>query len=404
MDVEIRTITEDERLDWLRAADTAFSNVSKDDELEAFLPVIEVDRSFAAVDGSRIVGTSAAITFRMMVPGGARIPTAGVTMVGVHPTHRRRGINTRMMRAILDQAADRGEPLAALYASEGAIYGRFGYGLAGLLGEIRAESARTAFVRGYEPRGRVDLLPKEQALPVIDRVYDAALRPGGVERNLALRDQNFATVGEDKDHPWMYAIHLDESGDADAYAVYWVKHDWAESLPAGTMNLKECVASTPSGYAGIWRYLFDVDLVARVEAWNRPVDEPLLHLLREPRRLRFSVGDGLWLRLVDVAVSLEARRYAADGRVVFEIEDPFRPETSGNYELIAEGAAGRSARTDAEADLSGSVNILGATYLGGTSFQQLARAGQVIEHSAGALDRADAMFASTPAPWCVADF
>lgn len=202
----------------------------------------------------------------------------------------------------------------------------------------------------------------------------------------------------------MYAVHLDESGEADAYAVYWVKHDWAESLPAGTMNLRECVASTPSGYADIWRYLFDVDLVATVEAWNRPVDEPLLHLLREPRRLRFSMGDGLWLRLVDVVASLEARRYAADGRVVFEIEDPFRPETSGTYELIAEGGAGRSARTDAGADLSGSVNVLGATYLGGTSFQQLAWAGQVVEHSAGALDRADAMFASTPAPWCVADF
>jgi predicted acetyltransferase len=404
MDLEIRTITDDERVEWLRAADTAFSSTAKEDEIEAFLPVIEVDRSFAAVDGSRIVGTAASITFRMMVPGGARIPTAGVTMVGVHPTHRRRGINTRMMRAILDQAADRGEPLAALFASEGAIYGRFGYGLAGLLGEIRAESARTAFVRGYEPRGRVDLLPKEQALPLIDRIYDAALRPGGVERNLALRDQNFATVGEDKDRAWMYAVHLDESGEADAYAVYWVKHDWTESLPAGTLNLKECVASTPSGYADIWRYLFDVDLVATVEAWNRPVDDPLLHLLREPRRLRFSVGDGLWLRLVDVVASLEARRFAADGRVVFEIEDPFRPETSGTYELIAEGGAGRAARTDAEADLSGSVNVLGATYLGGTSFQQLAWAGQVVEHAAGALDRADAMFASTPAPWCVADF
>ena len=135
----------------------------------------------------------------------------------------------------------------------------------------------------------------------------------------------------------MYAVHLDERDEADAYAVYWVKHDWAQSLPSGTINLKECVASTAQGYADIWRYLFDVDLVATVEAWNRPADEPLLHLLREPRRLRFSVGDGLWLRLVDVVASLEARRYAADGRVVFEIEDPFRPETSGNYELIAEG-------------------------------------------------------------------
>jgi predicted acetyltransferase len=404
MDIDIRTITEDERVDWIRATDTAFSSTAKDDEIEAFLPVVEVDRSFAAVDGSRIVGTSASITFRMMVPGGARVPTAGVTMVGVLPTHRRRGINTRMMRAILDQAADRGEPLAALFASEGAIYGRFGYGLAGLLGEIRAESARTAFVRGYQPGGRVDLLPKEEALPLIDRVYDAALRPGGVERNVTLRDQNFATVGEEKDHPWMHAVHFDELGEADAYAVYWVKHEWTESLPTGTMNLKECVASTPSGYANIWRYLFDVDLVARVEAWNRPADEPLLHLLREPRRLRFSVADGLWLRLVDVVAAFEGRRYTADGRVVFGIDDPFRPETSGTYELVAEGGAGRAMRTDADADLSGSVNVLGATYLGGTSFQQLAWAGQVVERSAGAVDRADAMFASTPAPWCVVDF
>lgn len=404
MDIEIRTITEDERVDWIQSAETSFSSTAKDDEIEAFLPVIEVDRSFAAVDGSRIVGTSAAITFRMMVPGGARIPTAGVTMVGVHPTHRRRGINTRMMRAILDQAADRGEPLAALFASEGGIYGRFGYGLAGLLGEMKAESARTAFVRGYEPRGRVELLSKEDALPVIDRVYDAALRPGGVERNEVLRDQIFSIVGEEKDRAWMYAVHLDEKDEADAYAVYWVKHDWTRSIPAGTLNLTECVASTPSGYADIWRYLFDVDLVATVEAWNRPVDEPLLHLLREPRRLGFSVSDGLWLRLVDVVAALEARRYSADGRVVIRIDDPFRPDTSGTYELIAEGGAGRSARTDADPDLSGSVNVLGATYLGGASFRQLAWAGQVIEHSAGALDRADAMFASTPAPWCVIDF
>jgi predicted acetyltransferase len=340
----------------------------------------------------------------MMVPGGARIPTAGVTMVGVHPTHRRRGINSRMMTAILDQVADRGEPLAALFASEGAIYGRFGYGLAGLFGEFQAESARMAFVRGYESRGRVELLPKDEAIPLVDRVYDAALRPGGVERNEALRDHVFATVGEDKDRAWMYAVHLDAAEEADAYAVYWMKHDWPRSVPAGTINVKECVASTPSGYADIWRFLFDVDLVSTVEAWNRPVDEPLLHLLREPRRLRFNVADGLWLRLMDVVAALEARRYAADGRVIFGIADSFRPDTSGNYELIVEDGIGRCARTDAEADLAGAVNILGATYLGGTSFRQLWWSGLIDERISGALVRADAMFASTPAPWCVVDF
>ncbi|MCD6021866.1 MAG: hypothetical protein K0R20_1576 [Actinomycetia bacterium] len=404
MDIEIRPITYEERPEWVQAAETAFSSVAKEDEVEASLPVIEPDRSFAAIDGGRIVGTSAAVTFRMMVPGGARIPTAGVTMVGVHPTHRRRGINTGMMRVVLEQAAERGEPLAALFASEGAIYGRFGYGLAGLLGEFQAESARMAFVRGYEPSGRVELVSKEEAMPIIDEVYDAAMRPGGVERNAALRDHNFATVGEDKDHPWMYAVHRDDAGTADAYAVYWTKHDWTRSVPAGTITVKECVGATPSGNSDIWRFLFDVDLVATVEAWNRPADEPLLHLLREPRRLRFSVNDGLWVRLMDVIVALEARRYGTDGRLVFEVTDPFRPDNDGRYELVVEGGEGSCTRTDAAADLAGTINVLGATYLGGSSFHQLWWARQVEEHSQGSLERADAMFASSPAPWCVADF
>ncbi len=404
MDIEIRPISENERVDWIRAAETAFSYKAKDDEVEATLPVVEPERSFAAIDGDRIVGTSGAVTFRMMVPGGARIPTAGVTMVGVHPTHRRRGINTRMMRAVLDQAVERGEPLAALFASEGAIYGRFGYGLAGLFGEFKAESARTAFVRGYEPSGQVELVSKDEALPVIDEVYDAAMRPGGVERNRVLRDRNFATVGEDKDRPWMYAVHRDAAGKADAYAVYWMKHDWPNSVPSGTITVTECVASTPSGNADIWRFLFDIDLVATVAAWNRPADDPLLHLLREPRRLRFLVGDGLWVRPLDVVAILEARRYATDGRIVFEVADPFRPDNDGRYELSVDEGKGRCVSTDAPADLAGTINVLGATYLGGTSFRQLWWARQVEERTNGSLDLADAMFASTPAPWCVVDF
>ncbi|HYY08063.1 MAG TPA: GNAT family N-acetyltransferase, partial [Actinomycetota bacterium] len=174
--MEIRTITLEERPEWVRAVDLAFSAIVKDDEIEAMLPTIEIDRSFAAVDGDRFVGTAAAITTRLVVPGGARVPTAAVTMVGVHATHRRRGINTAMMGAILDQAADRGEPVAALFASEGAIYGRFGYGLAGLLGEFQADAKRMDFVRGYEPRGRVDLVSKEEAMPIVSGVFDGALR------------------------------------------------------------------------------------------------------------------------------------------------------------------------------------------------------------------------------------
>jgi predicted acetyltransferase len=405
VDIEIRSITLEERPDWIRAADVSFSAIAKDDEIEAMLPTIEIDRSFAALDEGRIVGTSAAITTRMVVPGGGRVPTAAVTMVGVQPTHRRRGINTAMMAALLDQAEERGEPLAALFASEGAIYGRFGYGLAALLGEFQAESARMDFVRGYEPSGRVELLTREEALPIIGSVYDASLRAGGVERSATLGDFALSELGHDRrDKPWFYAVHRAEDGEPDAYAVYTMKHDWPRSVPSGTIEVSECMAATPQGYADIWRYLFDVDLVATVEAWNRPSDEPLLLLAREPRRLRFSLNDGLWVRLVDIRAALSARGYHGSGRVVFEVEDPFRPANDGRYELKVEDGAGTCARTDAEPDLSGTVNVLGAAYLGGTSFAHLSAAGQVEERTAGATVIADALFRWTPAPWSPWDF
>jgi predicted acetyltransferase len=404
MDIDIRPITEDERADWIRAAETSFSVVPKDDELEAGLPVIETDRSFAAFEGGRMVATSASATFRMAVPGGARVATAGVTAVGVHPTHRRRGINTALMGELLDQAAERREPFALLLASEAAIYGRFGYGLTSLMGEFEADSKQMAFVKGSPSGGRVDLVSKEEAMPIVDLVYDAAIGPGGVERDARWRDYAFATVGEDKDKPWFYAIHRTEEGEPDAYAVYTMKHDWTRSIPAGTLTVSECIASAPSGYAGIWRYLFDVDLVAKVEAWGRPIDDALLYLAREPRRLHFSVNDGYWLRVIDVVAALEARRYRTDGRLVLEVADTFRPGTAGRFDLTVTDGAGLCVRSDAQPDLSVTINVLGATYLGGATFHQLALAGQVEELTPGAVAKADAIFASVPAPWCALHF
>lgn len=401
MSIQIRTIAADEREEWVRSSDRSFSEIPKDDQIASFLPVIETDRSFAAVDGARIVGTAAAITFRIVVPGGDRVPTAGVTMVGVNPTHRRRGINTRMMDAILEQAVERGEPLAALFASEGAIYGRFGYGLASFLAEFEAESARMAFVRGIEVGGRIELLSKEDALPIITDVYDRGLRPGGAERTDAQRDLVFSHLWHDEvDKPWFYAVHRDDAGRPDAYAVYTMKHEWPRSVPSGKLEVKESIAATPEGNAAIWRYLFDIDLVATVEAWNRPADEPLLLLVREPRRLRLSVVDGLWVRLLDIPVALVSRRYARDGRLVVEVTDPFRPANDGRYELVVEDGVATCERTGAEPDLAGTVNALASVYLGGVSFRHLAEARQVEERRDGALGLADAMFSSTPGPWC----
>jgi predicted acetyltransferase len=347
-----------------------------------------------------MVGGAAAASYRFTVPGGAQVRAAGVTAVGVQPTHRRRGINTSLMRAQLDDVRARGEPIAVLYASEGGIYGRFGYGLASFLGEIDVEAGRTTFIRGYRPAGRVRLLTRTEALPLMRPVYDRAQerRPGMIAMDDRWWEWLFFEEEKEKDEPTFFAVH-DIDGAADAFATYRVKHEWTDSLPNLELSVRQLVATTPQAYADIWRYLFDIDLVRRVKAWNRPVDEPLFFLMQEPRRLRFRTTDALRVRLVELPSALEARGFVGDGRIVVEVEDVFCPWNEGRYALDVSAGTATCGRTDDEPDIACSAADLGTTYLGGATFRQLHRAGRVTELHPGGLDRADALFASDPVPW-----
>jgi predicted acetyltransferase len=302
------------------------------------------------------------------------------------------------MRAQLDAIHERGEPLALLFASEGAIYGRFGYGLASFLGDIDVEVERSAFVRGYRPSGRVRLLTGEEARPLIRLVYDEAQpsRPGMI----ALDDRwwEWMFFEGEKDEPTFYSVH-DTDGVVDAYAAYRVKHEWPESIPKLQLAVRQLLATTPQAYADMWRYLFDIDLVQRVQASNRPIDEPLFLLMQEPRRLRFRTADAMRARLVDVPRALRARGYAGEGRTVVRVADAFCPWNEGAYALEVSAGAATCARTDEEPEIACSAADLGAAYLGGATFRQLQRAGRVEELRPGTLERIDALFASDPAPW-----
>jgi predicted acetyltransferase len=205
--------------------------------------------------------------------------------------------------------------------------------------------------------------------------------------------------GPDREEPRFLVLH-ETAGEVDGFAVYRVRHDWQGGVPRSVLTLRDLQGVTPGAYADLWRYVFEVDLTERVTAWARPVDEPLFHLVREPRRLRATMRDGLWLRLVDVAGALQARRYADAGRLVLEVRDAFGPWNDGLYSLEAD-ETGRAlvARVDEEPDLVATVNDVGAAYLGGTSFRQLHRAGRVRERSPSALARADRLFGWDPAPW-----
>ena len=401
MDLPIRTISEDEFPAFMRANEAAFSAALSEEEIQRERRLAELDRCLAAFDGPDIVGTAAAFTMPMTVPGG-EIEVGYVTAVGVSPTHRRRGINTELMRRQLDDAHGRGEVVDVLYASEGGIYGRYGYGLATTGLSIDVDSARATFVRGYEPWGSIRLVGRDQAMKEVLAVHDAVrvTRPGMVRLDEDRFEYGLHDHGPDSDAPKFFALH-EGGGGIDGYAVYRVKHDWPGGVPQSVLTVRDLQATSPEAYADLWRYVLDVDLVERVQAWNRPADEPLVHLVAEPRRLRATLRDNLWLRPVDVEGALAARRYAGEGRVVMEVRDLFCPWNEGRYALTtAVGEPGAVERVEEDPEIVGTVNDVGAAYLGGTSFRQLHRAGRVQERSPGALARADAMFGWDPAPWC----
>jgi predicted acetyltransferase len=406
MTIEYRPIAPDELLAWLEAEERSFSGAPREDDVRRARTIAEPDRNWAALDDGAIVGTNGAYTMPMTVPGG-EVTVGFVTGVGVAATHRRRGINTELMRRQLDDAHARGEAVSVLFASEGGIYGRFGYEVGVFDLTIDVRNDRTGFIRGIEPSGEVRFVTADVAIPAALAVHDEVRRdrPGMV----ALDDARFRYItqhdhGPEKELPLFSALHEGAEG-VDGFALYKVKHEWRDSTPASELQVRELQATNPGAYADLWRFVFDVDLIERTVAWGRPVDEPLLHLLREPRRLRARVGDALWVRLVDVAAALAARRYRTSGRAVLEVEDRFCPWNDGRYALeTASDGTATVEPTDAEPDVTCTANDLAAVYLGGASMRQLRRASRVRELTGGALERLDAMLAWDPSPWAPYDF
>ena len=194
----------------------------------------------------------------------------------------------------------------------------------------------------------------------------------------------------------------------EAYAVYKTKPEWNVRGPAGTLIVEEAIASTARGTREIWRYLFEVDLVRTVKAWRLPFDHPLFLLAAEPRRLGTTMGDGLWLRIVDAAAALAGRTYGVDGRgsggLTLDLRDDYCPWNAGRWRLdVSDGHAG-VARTEGEADLALDANDLGALFLGGCTAAALAAAGRVVEMRPGSLAVADALFPTALQPWCPQEF
>jgi predicted acetyltransferase len=371
-----------------------------DEQAQRFSANLPFERMHATFDGDRIVGGAGAFPFELTVPGGT-VRCGGVTVVGVLPTHRRRGILSAMMRAQLDDIRERGEPIAALWASEEVIYRRYGYGLASLSCEIGVPIGYTALREPPAERAAARLVPLDAAKEVIAPIYDRvrAGTPGMFVRTDAWWDTRNLPDPPDRRQGGgeKNVLLLELGGEPAGYALYRVHSKFEDGAAAGHVDVIEAIADGPVATRELWRVLLDMDWKATLKAYLLPVDHPLVHQLRYPRRMRMRVGDGLWIRLVDVGAALSARAYGVAAPVVFEVEDAFLPANAGRWRL-ADGAA---ERTDEDADLALDVGELGAAYLGGFTFGELVRAGTARELKDGGAARADAVFRTdTPKPWC----
>jgi predicted acetyltransferase len=396
MAIEIRQPADEREL---RAAmEIAFTGGITDEDWERERITLPKQRALAAFDDGRAVALAGAYEFELTTPGG-QLPCAGVTWVGVQPTHRRQGILRRLMTQQLADAREWSEPIAALWASEAAIYGRFGYGLAAPSSTLKADSGRFGLRDDPGRHGTWRLVDAATAYDLVRPVHEHVRqeRPGMRTRdehwwrNHRLADPESWRRGASEK---FYAV-LELDGVVAGYAIYRVKSEWEGGFPKGYVRVMEAFAISPAAEREVWRYLFGIDLTTMVDVYPFDPASPLFLMVQDPRALHMGLHDGLWLRLVDVDAALRARSYRSGESVVVGVRDELCPWNDGAYRLGPEPG-----RTGAAPELELDVADLGAVYLGAFDFAHLARADRVRELTPGALERASDLVRTPLPPFC----
>ena len=397
MTTEIRPPAEDELRAAMTAAEIAFgTGAVEDDDWERERKALPASRALAAFDHGKPVALAGAYAFDLTVPGG-RLPCAGVTWVGVMPTHRRQGILRDFMMQQLADVHGWGEPIAALWASEASIYGRFGYGQAAPNGHMKSDRAR--FALRDSAAGSTRLVDADEALALFRPVYERlrAARAGMLSRDERwwiehrLADPESWRRGASR--KFYVAVEID--GEVEGYALYRVKDEWQDGFARGEVRVVEAFATSPAAHGVLWRFLHEIDLTVRVEASCFDPGSPLPLLVRDPRALGVRLGDGLWLRLVDLDAALKARSYRPGQSVVLEVTDEICPWNAGRYRVGDDAG-----RTEDTADLGLDVADLASAYLGAFDFHRLAGAGLVDERVEGAVEAATLLFRTDLPPYC----
>jgi predicted acetyltransferase len=372
--------------------------------------VFEPERSLAAFDGDEIIGTTTIMSFDMIVPGG-EVAAAGVTSVAVLPSHRRRGVLTSLMDTQLRDISAGTEPVAALFASESVIYGRYGYGVATNHLSYNIKRGESLLTMPASPP-TLRIVDPKSAVSSLRQVYNAvrATRPGMMSRNRAYWDVKLDDPESTREGSTPTHCVLAEDGSGPrGYALHSARPTWgSDGLPAQVLTVRELFGIDRDATLALWADVLSRDLVGEVVVRSRPLDDPLLHELADPRRTRASYTDGLWIRLIDLPAALTQRTYSCDVDIVIDVIDDRLPANSGRWRLQAGGLGDEGKptceRTTADPDLALPVRVLGAAYLGGTRLGGLAAAGQITELRPGAVAALSAAMWWDTAPWAPTTF
>ena len=359
----------------------------------------------ATIDGGELVAGSATTPLELTVPGGF-LPVAGVASVWVSPARRGKGLLRSLVESRLADFAGNGVAATVLVASDPGIYHRFGFGVATYTARLRVALERGSRVAPGARTGRLTISDRDAGLEAATSVYDL-LRPkvpGMLDRPAAWWEYSYPPSDPDDENPYLFAVH-EASGAPDGYAAYSVSEGWTEDgRPDNLLRVHELVAATPGAHTALWEFCLGLDLCSRLEAENRPVDEPLDHLVAAPGAIRRWIADGLHLRILDVPAALAARRYSAADALTLDLRDEAGGWAGGRWLLDGGLDGAECTRTRREADVALDVSALASVYLGGTTFEALRRAGLVEEGRDGAVRRADRLFGWSPAPWLPWDY
>ena len=362
----------------------------------------DLDRTVAAFVDSEIAATGRNYGLELTLPGGAIVAAGGVSWITTRPTHRRRGLLTQVMTHLIHDSRDRGEPVSILTASEGGIYGRFGYGVAARTATVAIDPPAT-ITRAAPDAGTLRFVEAEEAAALGEDLFERMrhTRVGAVSRPAPWWGDEWAPQ-DWVDARRRFDVVYEADGRVQGYALYSVSGEWPHGISQQVVTVRDLVSATPDAEAALWSFLLELDLITGIQVPHAPLDSPVPWMLSDHRQFRTeSVRDGLWVRPIDSARLLASRTYGAAGELVIGVTDPFLhlEESEGTFRLSVDGDAVTCERTTQAAHLSMTIDALGAILLGGVAPSVLARAGRIRSTDAPALTLADAMFRAEHDPF-----